>query len=457
MTRHETTDVLVVGGGMAGLCAAIEALERGKDVLVIEKGNRFGGSMRLSGGLIWTFADKDQLKVEIPDGNDLLQHMVVEGLWDSLSWLEGHGVELSDERTFQWYGRGRHADPAQLSDCLVERVKTLGGRTLLSTGLHSLRVADGAVTGAEAFDLDGPVEIEARAVILTTGGFQGNPELLARYVTPYADSLYLRGNPWSTGDGFLAATQAGAAATPWLDTFYGHALAGPPARFTRYEFLDVTQRYGPFAVALNLNGERFVDESAGTGEEALNLAIGRQPRATAAYIVDDAIANDGVPPPRVAIERARDHGAPVLQADTLEALAEGLAAWTIPPPSALQSLRGYNVAIESGDLRSLVPGRARNATPIVKPPFTAVLVRAGITFTCGGLQTDLEMRVLRRSGTVSTLPLVTADFAEMQFAPIPNLYAAGCDIGGVSNRGYMGGLATALITGRTAGATAATS
>ena len=458
MGKTGKAEVVVVGGGMAGLCAAITALEQGASVMVLEKGTRFGGSMRLSGGLIWTFAEKTQLKHEIPDGNETLQEFIVDSLPGSLSWLEKQGVELSGERTFQWYGRGRHADPEQMSQALVNRVTALGGKFVLETGMQSLLSVDGAVVGVQAFGADGALEVEAESVILATGGFQGSAELVGRYITPFADSMYLRSNPWSTGDGFIAATAMGAAATPGLDTFYGHALVAPPARFNQYEFLDVTQRFGPVAVALNLEGLRFVDESAGTGEEALNFAIGRQPQATAVYIVDAAIANassEGNPPPRVAIARARECGGPVIDADTIEDLAAGLHKWGLPPRATLQSLRGYNAAVKEGAGACLEPPRRKNALPIEQPPFTAVAVRAGITFTCGGLQTDMDMRVLRRATTISTLSLVTAAFSEMRFGRIPNLYAAGCDLGGVSNRGYMGGLATALVTGRTAAAAAA--
>jgi succinate dehydrogenase/fumarate reductase flavoprotein subunit len=71
------------------------------------------------------------------------------------------------------------------------------------------------------------------------------------------------------------------------------------------------------------------------------------------------------------------------------------------------------------------------------------------------LQADTSMRVLRRSATVSTLPLVTADVSELTMGPIPGLFVAGRDAGGISTTGYMGGLATALVTGRIAGEAAA--
>jgi succinate dehydrogenase/fumarate reductase flavoprotein subunit len=443
---------------MAGLCAAIAALEAGANVLVIEKGSRIGGSMSLSHGLIWTFSEKLQLRHEISDGNESLQDLVVEGLTASHAWLQKHGVQLEPEMTFQWYGRGRIANPPQMASILAERVAKLGGQIRLQTGLQTLLSTEENITGILAFDEGGAVEIGAGSVILATGGFQGNAELVLRYITPYADCMYLRGNPWSTGDAFIAATEIGAAVTPHLETFYGHAMAAPPARFNQFEFLNLTQRYGTLAVALNLEGKRFVDESAGTGEEALNLAIATQPRATAIYIVDAAIANRPGPMgqlPKVAIERARSCGGPVLEAPTLEFLAEELQAWGVPRDAALHSFQTYNSAVQSKLGDRLFPPRSKDAFPLEVAPFTAVAVRAAITFTCGGLQTDLDMRVLRRAATTSTFSLVKADISELRFTAIPNLYAVGCDIGGVSTRGYMGGLATALVTGRIAGANAA--
>ncbi|MEK7876770.1 MAG: FAD-dependent oxidoreductase, partial [Pseudomonadota bacterium] len=401
MTRQDRTDVLVVGGGMAGLCAAISALEKGAKVLVLEKGTRFGGSMWLSNGLIWTFANQAEVRKHIPDGDQALQDFLVDGLTDSLVWLVSQGVELEPEQTFQWYGRGRQSNPAQMTPVLVNRVKALGGRILLGTAMQTLLTEDGAVTGVMAFDASGALEVQADSVILATGGFQGNTELVARYITPYAESMYLRSNPCSTGDGFLAAVDIGAAVTPLLNTFYGHALTAPPARFNAFQFQDMSQKYGPIAVALNLEGRRFADESAGTGEELLNFHIASQPRATAVYIVDAAIAERSSskhnPAPRVAIARARHAGGPVIEADNLEELAERMHEWGLPPAAVLESLQAYNAAVSSGSGDRLQPARRRSAFPIEKAPFTAVLVRASITYTCGGLRADLDMRVLRRA------------------------------------------------------------
>jgi succinate dehydrogenase/fumarate reductase flavoprotein subunit len=453
MAASEDYDVVVVGAGMAGLCASIAALESGARVLTIDKGSRVGGSMVLAGGLVWAFDAVAHLDEHMPSGNRLLQELVICDLPDSLAWLEGHGPDLAPSQAHKTFGRGRRLAPTELAPLLARRVAELGGRIQLRTGLIGLTGDAAGINGVRAAHTGQAVSIAASRVVLATGGFQGNVDLLTRYVTPYADRVYLRANPWSTGDGFDTASAVGAAVTPWLDWFYGHAMPAPPARFGPQQFYDVSQKYGQYAVALNLDGNRFADESAGTGEEVLNWSIARQQGATAVYIVDDEIANrqaEGRPLARISIERAAACGGPVVQAASIEELCGLLADWGIPPTVALATLRTYNEALRTDD-DTLRPARRANRYPLAKPPFTAVLVRTGITFTGGGLLTDDDMRVLSRATSSSALPLVRAEWGELDYLPIPNLFAAGCDVGGVHAYGYMGGLATALVTGRRAG------
>ncbi|GAA5236642.1 FAD-binding protein [Verticiella sediminum] len=453
--------VLIVGGGMAGLCAAVSALEMGAAVTMIEKGEKLGGSMRLSNGLVWTFKDTSALRSEVR-GNESLQDMVSESLVRDLDWLAKLGVECGPFRPFQWYGRGRTVAPDQVIAAMTRQIEALGGRIRTGVALHRLRPVCDRGYAAELRVSETAEEVfEADAVILATGGFQGNPALLARWITPNTDFIYLRANPWSTGDGLSVAMDLGAALTSGMGECYGHAMAAPPARFGPKQFSEMTQRYGNYALALNLSGRRFADESAGTGEETLNAEVARQEEATAIYIIDSDIAQISqefvLAPPHVSVSRAEAAGASVIRADSLEALAHALKAWGVPPQEVLNTLRTFNEALTAGTADQLVPPRRRNQHPIAKPPFMAVKVRAGITFTCGGLATDVDMRVLRRTGTISTLPMVLADAADVSYCALPNLYAAGCDVGGLSNRGYMGGLACALVTGRKAGAQAAAS
>jgi succinate dehydrogenase/fumarate reductase flavoprotein subunit len=157
----------------------------------------------------------------------------------------------------------------------------------------------------------------------------------------------------------------------------------------------------------------------------------------------------------VIVDRARQSGGPVLEADTLEELADAMQAWGFPRREVLRTLREFNGAVQVGEGAVLHPPRRAERHAVIQPPFTAALVRAAITFTCGGLRVDLDMRVQRRVASVSMLPLVRAPAEDLQLAAIPRLYAAGCDVGGISGASYMGGLAQALVTGRIAGAQAA--
>jgi succinate dehydrogenase/fumarate reductase flavoprotein subunit len=459
MKQPQSFDVVVAGAGMAGLCASLAALEQGARVLIVEKGRRHGGSMLLAGGLVWTLDSVDRLAAHMPGGNEVLQELVINDLGASLDWLASQGVSAGPLEPHKSFGHGRRVVPGEVAPALVKRVRELGGEIWLGAPLIGLAGDSAGVAGVRVLHNGTADFVAAAGTILATGGFQGNTELVTRYITPSADRVYLRANPWSTGDGLTAATAVGAALTPWLDWFYGHALPAPPARFGPNQFYDLAQKYGQQAVALNLSGRRFADESAGTGEEVLNWAIARQERATAVYIIDAQTAErpSAVGPlPRVSIERASDCGGQVAHSDTLEDLCGHLEEWGFDGQTALLTLRAYNtsVACEGARLR---PGRRANRNPLTKPPFRAVLVRPSITFTGGGLLTDPAMQVLSQFASASALPLTRADWSELQYAAIPNLFAAGADTGGVHAYGYMGGLATALVTGRQAGLSAAAS
>jgi succinate dehydrogenase/fumarate reductase flavoprotein subunit len=440
---------------------------------LIEKGPEVGGTTAISSGLIWTFADFERVRSDIPDGDAALQWMVYDTIDDARTWLAAHGAELGPDEPMLGYGRGRSMNPPQAVAALTDRFQRLGGTLQLETALESLVERDGDVCGVRV-SRDGRVwEEAAGAVVLATGGFQGNPELLARYVLPNPGNVYLRANPWSTGDAFIAAMQIGAAASAGLDTFYGHALTAPPARFSKLEFRDVTQYYGQAAVALNMRGKRFADETEGNGEEVLNQRLVHQPGGRGFYIIDqDVLVSMPMQGLEIVTEtiiaRARAAGAPVVQADTLEDLCRGLARSGMPEQQALRTLQEFNALTAAGRAAELEPARRARQKPLAAPPYYAVPVKGAITFTMGGLRTDERARVLRRSGSTSPVAAtpverafadlaagsiaIGADYRQM---PIKGLFAAGCDVGNISNFEYMGGLATALATGCTAGREAA--
>ena len=126
-------------------------------------------------------------------------------------------------------------------------------------------------------------------------------------------------------------------------------------------------------------------------------------------------------------------GAPAVVAHSLEDLADGLQTYGVYGPGVLQTLSEYNASVAAGRAAQLrIPRRAK-ANPVTTPPFYALGVTTAITFTLGGLRTDADARVLDRAGQ-----------------PIPGLYAAGVDAGGIHNEQYAGGLCLGLVFGRRA-------
>lgn len=470
---QQTNPLIVCGGGFSGLSAAVTALEAGADVTLIEKAPYLGGTTLLSGGTVWTFVDYEKVREHIPAGDPTLQWLVLENIADGRAWLEGLGVKFENIGQMLINGHGYVMDPAGAIGILGERFKALGGKLMLETGLHSLITADGVVSGVRALRDGRVTELPAGAVVLATGGFQGNPELLARYVMRDPDNVLLRANYWSTGDGFIAGTAIGAAASPGLDSFYGHALAAPPARVNNTQFREAAQYQGRQSVAINMNGERFADETESTGEEVLNQRLAQQPGGLGFYVMDNAIM-DVTPMQgrgslnRVILERSKKIGAVVIEAPTLEALCKGMAQHGVPEARALATLKGFNAAIENGRADELQPSRRENRSPLKNAPLRAIFVKAAITFTMGGLAVDEKARVLWRSGTTSHYTPVPVERAYTQNegaslaighyyrqVPVHGLYAAGNDAGNVSHFAYMGGLASALTMGRNAGTNAA--
>jgi len=370
--------VIVAGAGMGGLVAAARARELGGRVVVLEKGDRPGGSMLLSSGVVWRYGSLEEFRAQCPGGDPALQRQVVGRLDEALFWLEGLGAPVVARETGNPLTVGWRFEPRGLTEALTRAA----GEVRLGTPL-----------------LDpGPGPTPA-PVVLATGGFQGDPELVGRYVTPEARRLLLRANSWSAGDGLRFGLACGAALTDGMDEFYGRNMPAPPAAVDERGFVELAQLYGRFALVVNERGESFAREPASWSEIELVQATARQPGARAWYVVDVRALEERVRERTVGgmVAAAERAGATVRQAQTLEGLGLG-------PLPASPKLR--------------------------RPPFTAVHVAPGITHTIGGLRIDERARVLRADGS-----------------PVPGLYACGVDAGGFSTGGYASGLAAALVFG----------
>jgi fumarate reductase flavoprotein subunit len=284
-------DLIVAGAGMAGLCAAAEATSRGARVVVLEKGDRPGGSMLWSSGVVWRHRRFEDFRAECPAGDPSLQRVVWEEMDPGLDWLERLGAPVRERGTGNPLTTGRRFDTGGLTAALV----AAAGDVRLQQPL-------------EALPRDVPV-------VLATGGFAADRELVREHITPWADDLVLRSNPWSAGDGLRLGRRAGADLSAGMDEFYGRALPAPPGQIEPSAFVGSAQLYARHATVTSLEGEPFTPRTWSEIDAVQWMA--RQPHARARYAVTATALEARIRDLTVAemIARAEQAGAPVRRAD----------------------------------------------------------------------------------------------------------------------------------------------
>jgi succinate dehydrogenase/fumarate reductase flavoprotein subunit len=244
--------VLIAGAGMAGLCAAARARELGIHPLVLEKGDRAGGSMLVSSGVIWRYRTFEDFRRECPGGDERLQRAIFDGFDEALEWLVSLGPEVVWEDTFNPLTTGKRFDPRSLTDALLRA----GGEVRLEQRL--------------------PPEAQP-PLVLATGGFP------VRYANEHG--LLVRCNPWSEGDGFDFAHARGGEIAGDLDEFYGRAMPAPPAEIGEDDYVRLSQLWDGEARFLDEDGEEFFSGPPAWHESDLAQAIARQPGGTAWFVV----------------------------------------------------------------------------------------------------------------------------------------------------------------------------
>jgi fumarate reductase flavoprotein subunit len=280
-------DLIVAGAGMAGLVAAAEARSRGADVALHEKLDRPGGSMRLSSGVIWRYRDFERFRSECPGGDPALQQTLHDRLDADLDWLRSLGAPVVADDIDNPLTTGLRFDPSRLTDALL--------------------AAAGDVRLGDPFDgLPAPVP-----VILATGGFAADRELVRAHVTGEADHLLLRAAPGASGDGLRLGLRAGGRSSDGLDEIYGRNMPAPPARVGVGDFVDLAQLYARHAKVTNANGERHV--AATWSEVDVVQWTARQPHARAWFEVPRERLRERVRDRTVGemVEAAAAAGAPV--------------------------------------------------------------------------------------------------------------------------------------------------
>lgn len=434
-------DIIVAGAGIGGLCAGLQAQEKGASVAIIEKAHQIGGSAAASGGSIWCATNLEEwLKVQ-PNADSSLGNALVTNFQKGIPWLLEQGVSLQKLPEQNPYKFQREIyqllpDARGALEKLAERFQSQGGQILTDTSLTGLiRDQNNSIQGVKT----NHSEITSKAVILATGGFQANAKLRTQYFGPQSDHMIVRGVLENTGGGFQSALEIGAQPTGPFDRFYGHLLPAPPAQVDLLNFVKVKPDFSEYAVLINLQGERFDDEFL--GDEVTCHSVTQQPEATAILIFDENIrANQATLSqwPTADVDRVkniREAGGEVIEAASIEELASTLTKrWGVPSQTFQNTMTEYNAACEQKNGRNLSVQKSGGLIPLNTPPYYAIRTLPGITFTYGGAKVNERAEILDTDNQL-----------------ILGLYASGADCGGVYTRGYTGGLCMGLAFGRIAG------
>ncbi|WP_069806916.1 FAD-dependent oxidoreductase [Vulcanisaeta thermophila] len=454
-------DIIVVGAGISGVSAALAALETAEEmgvrlnVLMLERvrPELFGGSSRHTTAYlrlddncekVSEYLVEDAVKYLTEKTNiEYWKKLQIEGT-KAIKWIKDHGVKIEKVPMpmFLTAKRPRCAPVGNglaVIETLLSYARSKGLQVAYESTAWKLSLDDnGNINGVYVRQRDGDsVRVNAKAIILATGGFQKNINMLVEYIGPnaiYLDSILGKEEIYHMGEGIRMALEVGAA----LDGEWGGFHAEPvDARSKEVEPVVLIYPYG---ILINIYGHRFVDEGMGTVEEYYDYVakvIFQQPLNKAFLIFDKKVLE--IP----GHERAILSGLPPIESDSLEGLARKLIDYGLKDPSKfLETINEYNKAVQPGKFdpfnidgkstRGLNPEKSNWAITIDTPPFYAYPIEARITYPYIGLKTDLNGRVLDTSGNW-----------------IKGLWAVGELMGGIYFKGHLGG--TSFLRGLTFG------
>jgi tricarballylate dehydrogenase len=456
--QSKTYDVLVVGGGNAGLCAAIMARQRGASVLLLEQAPRElrGGNTRHARNLRLAHdkpsaylrqnypADeyRDELaRVSGGTADENLACMLIEESAHIADWMEQCGVR------FQTCHNGR-SPPARKTAFLLGGGKallnayylmaqSLGIDVLYRVEVLSLRLDDEIAREVTVVAKGVPGKVHAKSVIVSSGGCQANIDWLEHHWGEAADHLLIRGTPYAQGQMLRNLLDQEVVAVG--DPAQCHMVA-VDGRAPKFDGGIVTRLDGaPFGIVVDRNGQRFHDEGEEIGPKRYAIwgrLVAKCP-GQIAYSIFDATA-----------ERLfRPSIYPPIRAQTIAELAAKLS---LDPTTLVRTVREFNNAVccphdgnaaRHGRTEGLTPRKSRWALPIAIPPFSSYPLRPGITFSYLGVKVDEHARVVMVNGR-----------------PAANLFAAGAIMAAnVLGQGYLAGIGLTIgaVFGRIAGRRAA--
>ena len=455
----EGYDVVVLGGGNAGMCAALTARQAGRSVVVIERAPRDfrGGNSRHTRNLRCvhdaptsvltdSYSDdeffSDLLRVNKNETDEALARLVVERSADCAPWMGQFGVRFQSPlrgtlhltRTNAFFLGGGKA----VMNSYYAAATRLGIDVLYDADIVALDVVDGTFRSA-TLQIDGkPQTVRGGDAVIATGGFEANIEWLKEAWGDAADNFIVRGTPYNTGTPLKLMLAAGGQSIG--DPRACHAIA-VDARSPRFDGGIVTRLDCiPLGIVVNRHGERFADEGEDVWPKryaSWGSLVAHQREQTAFCLIDAK-----------AIGRFMPSVFPPIVADSIRELAVRLG---VSPDGLNGTVTAFNKAVRPGSFNHAALDDCRTvglsvdkthwAQRLDTPPFWGFPLRPGITFTYLGLKVDETARVLMSSG-----------------APARNIYAAGeIMAGNILRQGYIAGIGMTIGTvfGRIAGRSAA--
>lgn len=463
MTRGELQtafDVLVIGGGNAGLSAAIMAAEAGRSVCILEGAPRFyrGGNSRHTRNLramhpaptsVLTDAYgeeeyyQDLLRVTKGKTTESLARLAIRESQNSVPWLEARGVRFQKAlsgtlhlgRTNAFFLGGGKA----LVNALYRHAKSLGVVVHYEAPVEAVHLEGGFCRGVTVRFADlGTREFTGRSVVFAAGGFQANIPWLKESWGAAADNFLIRGTPYNTGTMLKQLLDQGVAQVGDPQQCHAVAIDGRAPKYdggicTRVDCVSL-------GIVVNEKAERFYDEGEDFWPKRYAIwgrLVAAQPNQVGHVIIDQQAIGLFMPPVF-----------PATVADSIEELAGKIG---LDPQVLARTVADYNAAVRDGSFdhtelddchtEGLAPPKTHWARRLDTPPFYAYTLKPGITFTYLGVEIDAQARVLMADGR-----------------PSANMFAAGeIMAGNVLGEGYLAGIGMTIggVFGRIAGEEAA--
>ena len=443
-------DVLVVGSGLAGMCAALKLRELGVSTMIVEKGDSLNSSSNsaISSGMFCFPSDETQESKDAlyqvfankskGEGDEAITHLIVDTIRGGMDWLKSYGCEFTDEvdassndhkTCFAAPGASQGMGP--LLQKITEAYHGLDGSEEVGAKVIDFIMNDaGGIGGVKVRGKEGIKTIACKAVIVAAGGYVANRQLMEMFVGPESDEMMMRGNKSITGDVILAGERAGAMLYQMggMQSIHVGAVA-PDAPAAGNPYLAI-----PYTIAVNSDGVRYTDESLGYVNNG--KALMEQANPVCALIFDETIKAVGSV--TTDYEKFAKMGTSLVEADSLSELAEKI---NVPASALEQTVAEFNAATDGEKTMGLAVEKSRLAMKVEGPKYYAFYpLRPGSIMAFGGFHVDEDCQVLEADET-----------------PIAGMYAAGECIGGVFKYDYPAGASVArcITTGIAAAEAAA--